>query len=396
MTPLIKNIVVVGGSYVGRATAQELARIIPKSHRVLLIEPHSHFNHLFAFPRFSIVPDHEHKAFIPYSNLFAATPDPSAHAVVQARVLSVRPQYVQVDREWQGSNEIPFEYLAIATGTVLSPPGNMPSHDKQSSIQYLRQYQSEIKRAKSIVIAGGGAVGVQMATDLKEYYPDKEVTVVQSRVRVMPQFHEKFHSLVQKRFDELGVRLITGARVVIPSNGFPDDGSTFQVQLTNGTEIPAGFVIPATGQSPNNELVKGLSASAPDSIINPQNGYIRVKPTMQFSDEKYPNFFAVGDIADTGSHKAARPGIAQAAVVAKNIQALIEGRSADEKFSWGPRAIHLTLGLKKNVIFRDPNEAEGDTEPSITWKDDGQEDMGVEGIWKRQGMEVTSPEQYHL
>ncbi|KAL1876729.1 hypothetical protein Plec18167_005137 [Paecilomyces lecythidis] len=396
MTPLIKNIVVVGGSYVGRATAQELARIIPKSHRVLLIEPHTHFNHLFAFPRFAIVPDHEHKAFIPYSNLFAATPDPSTHAVVQARVLSVQPQHVKVDREWQGSKEIPFEYLAIATGTVLSPPGNMPSLDKQSSIQYLRKYQSEIKRAKSIVIAGGGAVGVQMATDLKEYYPNKEVTVVQSRPRVMPQFHEKFHGIVQERFDELGVRLTTGARVVIPSDGFPNDGSTFQVKLTNGTEVEAGFVIPATGQTANNELVKGLPASASDSIINPQNGYIRVKPTMQFADEKYPNFFAVGDIADTGAHKAARPGAAQAAVVAKNIQALIEGRSADETFSWGPRGIHLTLGLKKNVIFRDPNVAEGETEPTIMWKDDGREDMGVEGIWKRMGMEVTSPQQYHL
>lgn len=115
---------------------------------------------------------------------------------------------MKVDREWQGSTEIPFEYLAIATGTTLSPPGNMPSHEKMPSIQYLRKYQSEIKRSKSIIIAGGGAVGVQMAADLKEYYPNKEITVVQSRRRVMPQFHEKFHSLVQKRFDELGVKYV--------------------------------------------------------------------------------------------------------------------------------------------------------------------------------------------
>jgi hypothetical protein len=26
----------------------------------------------------------------------------------------------------------------------------------------------------------------------------------------------------------------------------------------------------------------------------------------------------------------------------------------------------------------------------------GQEDMGVEGIWKRMGVEVTNPQQYHL
>jgi 2-polyprenyl-6-methoxyphenol hydroxylase-like FAD-dependent oxidoreductase len=49
MATALKNVIVVGGSYVGKATAQELARIIPSTHRVLLIEPHSHFHHLFAF-----------------------------------------------------------------------------------------------------------------------------------------------------------------------------------------------------------------------------------------------------------------------------------------------------------------------------------------------------------
>jgi hypothetical protein len=66
---------------------------------------------------------------------------------------------------------------------------------------------------------------------------------------------------------------------------------------------------------------------------------------MQFSDPKYSNMFAVGDIADTGAQKAARPGSAQAAVVAKNIQAMIEGRSPGETFVKGPGAIHLTLGM---------------------------------------------------
>ena len=66
---------------------------------------------------------------------------------------------------------------------------------------------------------------------------------------------------------------------------------------------------------------------------------------MQFQDPKYPNLFAVGDIADTGVRKAARPGAAQAAVVAKNIQALIEGRTPEEKYPRIPAAIHITLGL---------------------------------------------------
>ncbi|KAH3074111.1 hypothetical protein V6000_001681 [Aspergillus fumigatus] len=394
-TPL-KNIIVVGGSYVGRATAQELARVIPETHRVLLIEPHSHFHHLFAFPRFAIVPGHEHKAFIPYTGIFSSVPRPSAHAVVQARVLSVSPQFVTLDRQWQDSKHIPYEYLAIATGTRLAEPAGMKSDDKVSSVQYLRNHQADIQRAKSILIVGGGAVGVQMATDLREYYPDKDVTLVQSRARVMPLFHEQLHELIKKRFDELGVRLIVGARASVPPEGFPTNGKPFDVELTNGSKVSTEFVILATGQRPNNDLLTSLTSSSSGSLINPDNGFIRVRPTLQLQDERFSNIFAVGDIADTGAQKAARPGSVQAGVVARNIQALIEGRRAEEEYVPPPAAIHLTLGMKSNVIFRNPNTAEGQTEPWINEKTDGQVDMGVEGWWERLGVPVENTRSYHL
>lgn len=221
----------------------------------------------------------------------------------------------------------------------------MQYDDKPSSVQYLQNHQRGLEISKSILIVGGGAVGVQMATDLREYYPDKKVTVVQSRAQVMPQYHKKFHEIVKKRFDDLGIDLITGSRVTIPSQGFPNDGTPFNVQLTNGDNVSTDFVVLATGQKPNNSLVANLEQYNPGSVINPANGFIRVRPTLQLLDEKYPNLFAVGDIADTGAHKAARPGIAQAAVLAKNVQALIEGRQPEESFVRGPAAIHLTLGM---------------------------------------------------
>lgn len=294
-----------------------------------------------------MVPGHEHKAFVPYNGFFATVSreNASRHAVVQARALSVQPHYLQLDREWQGSAQVPFEYLVVATGSRLAEPAGMRDDDKVLSVTYLQKHQAGVKRARSIVIVGGGAVGVQMATDLKEYYPDKEVTVVQSRPKLMPQFHEKLHEIVKARFDELGVKLVTGARVTLPPNGFPNSGAApFTVQLTNGTELTTDFVIMATGQTPNNSLVKDLAPSG-ESIVNPDNGFIRIRPTMQFQDPKYSHLFAVGDIADTGVRKAARPGSAQAAVVAKNIQALIENREPAEQYPRIPAAIHITLGM---------------------------------------------------
>ncbi|KAJ0422221.1 hypothetical protein BJY00DRAFT_280437 [Aspergillus carlsbadensis] len=414
MASALKNVIVVGGSYVGKATAQELARIIPSTHRVLLVEPHSHFHHLFAFPRFAILPGHEHKAFIPYTNLFTSlsAETKTDNAVIQARVLSVHAHHITLDRPWPETStpQIPFEYLVLATGTRLTAPAGMRDNEKMASVTYLQNHQNEIKNAKSILIAGGGAVGVQMATDLKEVYPEKEVTVVQSRDVLMPQYHGALHNLIKGRFDELGVKFITGSRIAIPTNGFPVE-TPFEVQLTNGTTLPSkyDFVILATGQTPNTELLHSLptstststsppsSSSESESLLNPSNGFIRIRPTLQFQNESYPHLFAVGDIADTGLRKAARPGAVQAGVVARNINALIRGnRDGLEEFPRQPAGIHLSLGLKYNVVFRNPDEAAGQTEPTIIERDDGREDMGVEGWWERLGVTIHKPQQYHL
>ncbi|RDW70683.1 NAD(P)/FAD-dependent oxidoreductase [Aspergillus mulundensis] len=394
MASALKNIIVVGGSYVGKSTAQELAKVVPNTHRVLLIEPHSHFHHLFAFPRFAILPGHEHKAFIPYTHLFNTATN---HSVIQARVLSVQPNYVNIDRDWQGSPKIPFEYLVVATGTRLSEPAGMKDNDKISSVAYLQKHQADIKNSKSILIAGGGAVGVQMATDLKELYPEKEITVVQSRPKLMPQYHVGLHELIMKRFDELGIKFVTGSRVKVPQSGFPST-TPFEVQLTDGTTLPSkyDFVILATGQTPNTDLLSDLPSSSPEGLLSQSNGFIRIRPTMQFADEKYPHLYAVGDIADTGLRKAARPGATQAATVVKNIMAMIEGKKPVEEYPRSPAGIHLTLGLKYNVVFRNPDEAAGQTEPTVIKRDDGQADMGVEGWWERLGVPVTERQQYHL
>lgn len=66
---------------------------------------------------------------------------------------------------------------------------------------------------------------------------------------------------------------------------------------------------------------------------------------MQFADPAFPHLYAVGDVADSGAHKAARPAVAQAVAAAKNIAAMIEGKPPTEEIVVGPAGIHLTLGL---------------------------------------------------
>ena len=127
-----------------------------RTHRVVLIEKNTHFQHLFAFPRFSVVPGFEHKAFIPYTKMFTGV-SPDAAAVVQACAIEIHADRVVLDR----GNPIPYEYLVIATGTKLPPPGSLPTSNKVEGIKFLREHQKQVEKAQRIVIIGGGAVGVR-------------------------------------------------------------------------------------------------------------------------------------------------------------------------------------------------------------------------------------------
>ncbi|KAL1604829.1 hypothetical protein SLS60_004369 [Paraconiothyrium brasiliense] len=346
--------------------AEQLAKAAQGRFRVLLVEENSHFQHLFAFPRYAVttkVPTN--KAFIPYQ--------PSRlgenGAFVQASAIGLTKSAIKLDRKVSLDGEqvdsIPYFALAIATGTKLSPPSNVPGEDKLSRTTYLRRHAEQVERSEQIVIIGAGAVGVQMALDAKELYPAKNITLVHSRENVMNKFHPGLHQVVRERADELGLKLVLGKRVKLPKDGYPVNKGRFDVELVDGTKIPADLAITCNGMTPQSEIIRSLS---PDVID--EQGYISVKDTLQIKDESFPNVFSLGDIAATAAHKAARPAIKQAEIVAKNVVHLLNQEPLESYQVTDPAAIHLTLGIAKSVIFRNPSPASGN-EPVVMHKDDG-------------------------
>ncbi|BGP51958.1 hypothetical protein JCM10450v2_007918 [Rhodotorula kratochvilovae] len=402
-----KHVVVVGGSYVGLAMAQELLKL-PNPPRVTVVERNSHFAHLFAYPRFAIAPGSEHKAFVPFSPMLAPP-----HRILRASAVSLDPaaRTLTLDAE---PREVRYDALVLATGTVLSPPGTMPGREKHEGVGYLRGVQRKLREAGEIVIVGGGAV--EMACDLAILYPAKRghITLVQSR-RLMPRFHPALHELVLKRFEELGVTTVLGVRAEMPEGGYEalNERGGGEVRLQDGRAVKADYVIHALGQTPNSAL---LLSSLPSAVL--PSGFLRVSPSHLVAPTSPAEsalidarIFALGDIAASGAPKAARPAVLfQAPLVARNIAAVLASAPSSapaqlEELQPGPAAIHLTLGVVESVVFRNPR-AEGVDEkgeprwmgePEVIWRDDGREDMGIEGVWERRvpGF-VTGPESYHL
>ncbi|KAJ7707409.1 FAD/NAD-P-binding domain-containing protein [Mycena rosella] len=382
----LKTIVVVGGSFVGTYAVDQLAPEVYKTHQVVMIEKNSHIQHLFAFPRISVVPVWEQKAFIPFTNAFNAAP-PHSTSVVRGVVEKVLPDRVLL----AGGEAIPYEYLIMASGTGKLP---MEGTTKAGGMGAKRAVQDRIREGRDVVIVGGGAYGIQLAFDTKEFYPSKNVTLVHSREQLMPRFHPKLHAIVTERAKALGVNLILGQRARIPPGGFPTSGPRYTVELADGRRIPADVAVSCIGTTPLSAPILSLSRAS----VDPKLKFILVQPTMQIADPLFPRVFAVGDVAATSVHKAAGPGHRQADVAVRNIVRMIAGYPARTAYVPARPRIRLSLGLHSYVWFQDP-EAEGQA-PGVRFidlEDGGHEEEEIErmyecrvkSVWQKRAPGVT-------
>lgn len=83
---------------------------------------------------------------------------------------------------------------------------------------------------------GSGAVGVEIAADIKTYFPDKYVTLFSSRNVVMPQFGRKLQIDVADTLKQIGVVVRYNTR----PKALPDRKS---IQLPDGTTEEYDFVV---------------------------------------------------------------------------------------------------------------------------------------------------------
>ncbi|KAF8151450.1 hypothetical protein B0H34DRAFT_727629 [Crassisporium funariophilum] len=445
-----KTVVVLGAAYGGARAAQILAAGVPEGWKVILIDRNSHANHVYVMPRYAVLPGHEYKAFIPYTNVFLVDPPKSKHTYLHAHITALRPNHItlsQASPEFEiPSQTIAFDYAVYALGSHLPPPldlwgssakahsakeetkGNSSYHGlKVEGCEWFKQKQKVIEAAPTILVVGGGALGIQFATDIKAVYPAKQVTLLHSRDRLLPRFNQKMHSEIMSTCVDMDIEVILGERLDLDSI---EDGKAKVnplgqkvVRTNKGREIAADLLLLCTGQVPNSGLLKAMDPST----VNETNKLARVLKTLQLcnfvvSDDDasaitsaleslaetakeipekpksctpYPHIFAIGDVADAfGAIPAGHNAYSQAEVAARNILRLIErqesaglkaGEESEplESYKRGPDAIKVSLGLTKSVY---------QVGSSIGVKNEGQPDLQASAIWPYFGIKVDKDE----
>ncbi len=143
----------------------------------------------------------------------------------------------------------------------------------------IRQFVEETK-PKSVVLAGGGFIGLELAENLRELGLD--VTIIQGIDHMLLQLDPEMAAFLHAKLREKGVRLLLGHMV----EGFASTPGGIQVKLKQADPIQADMAVLAIGVTPDTALAKdaGLELGVRGSIV--------VNDRMETS---LPHIYAVGD-----------------------------------------------------------------------------------------------------
>lgn len=134
--------------------------------------------------------------------------------------------------------------VVVCTGSVP----RIPSLPGLSDVPYWtsREATSAQEVPESLVVLGGGVVGVEMAQAWARLGSD--VTLVVSGARPLPKFEAFAGDLVAEGLREDGVRLVTGVKAVGVSTS--DGSDEVSLKLSDGSEARGAHLLIATGRQP--------------------------------------------------------------------------------------------------------------------------------------------------
>ncbi|KAL3419508.1 hypothetical protein PVAG01_09730 [Phlyctema vagabunda] len=247
-----------------------------------------------------------------------------------------------------------YDYLIAGTGLRRAWPAVPHSFKREDYLTEAGDHIKSVQNAsQGIVVIGGGAVGIEMAAELKLVEPALSVKLIQSRDKLLSSepLPDDFKDRTLLTLQEAGVEVILGQRVQETIPVASADGSPlFKLVLADGTSLTASKVIKAVSSSiPSTSY---LPATALDN-----EGYVKVSPRMEFKSD-LPNassHFAVGDIASWSGIKRCGAAMAMGKLAAVNIhQQLLQKATGKEpkylEFPEVPPMIAIAVG-KKAVLY---------------------------------------------
>ena len=182
--------------------------------------------------------------------------------------------------------ELSYDQLLLATGSHSFVPPIEGSEKKGvfalRSVQDARDISSWAKKAETVVLIGGGLLGLETGNGLRK--SGKQVTVVEFFPRLLPrQLDVDGAGRLQQIMEAMGFSFRLGAK----TREIGGSGAVTEVLLEGGENLSADMVVISAGVRPNMELAEPLG-------LNHDKG-IQVNERLETNQ---PHIYAAGDAAE--------------------------------------------------------------------------------------------------
>src|SRR3982074_3829397 len=188
------SVVVVGGGYGGIRAAKALDDVAD----VTLVDPTDAFVHNIAAWRALVDPEWLERIFLPYEPLLA-----------HGRFLRDRAVAGDGRRVTLASGDVlEPDYLVLATGSSYPFPAKTEEPDIASARARHRAAHERLLAAARAFIPGAAAAGLELAGEIKAFYPDKQVTIVDIADDILTgPYDQALRDELRRQLDEMGVAL---------------------------------------------------------------------------------------------------------------------------------------------------------------------------------------------
>jgi dihydrolipoamide dehydrogenase len=206
------------------------------------------------------------------------------------------------DGKSDGERVLDATDVIVASGSrVKSLPGLVPDGKR---IITSDEATTNSTLPKSVVVVGGGAVGVEFASFFRDAGVD--VTLLEYLPAIIPLEDADLSKELDRSFNRRGIKVITNARFDPASVSVEKDGICLMVGKEGEApqELRAEQMLVATGRAPNSDNV-GLESTR----AKIEKGFVQVDARMRTAE---PHLYAIGDLIGglLLAHVAAHEGIA--------------------------------------------------------------------------------------
>lgn len=138
----------------------------------------------------------------------------------------------------------------------------------------------------SILIVGGGVIGVEWASMLADFGAD--VTIVEYSDRIIPTEDKTLSITLARSLKKRGIKIVTSAKV-LPETLKKENGITIDAEIGDKQQtFTAEKMLVSVGRLPNTEDIGLINTS-----IETDHGFIKTNP---FGQTKESHIYAIGDV----------------------------------------------------------------------------------------------------